>query len=429
MKKVIFLFCILIILSACKGYDLTEREKSTDTEPIAFIEENISQEELGEEENVSKEETELNEHEEETENIPTCGNEQELFVLAPLDPKYIKDITPLGNLAPSAHTFPTIHMYWNLKNSDEQEERSIAISSPFYAPSDMYITRMSRVKDIGDNGGLPDYGINFYPCKEVYAYFDHLATVSEEIEAAFEAASEDFCEEYTLYYESGPRDWSYCRKEVELFIEEGEYIGTVGGGKDQKALDVGIYDYRITAHTLANADRWEFYADGNLPYVTCPLDYFPDDIREAYESLIPKTAEPLCGEVVQDLPGTAQGNWFPEGTSSHFGTENEFLALVHDNYNPDQPVFSIGTSVGTIEYGEYIFTTKDSALINRDFSDLTPTKVYCYESLEPSGSGNSFDGTILVQMPDEETLLIEGQNKKSCDSSWKFSGKETRFER
>ncbi len=432
MKKRVWLFFLFLLLTACTTTIIEETEdisieETTDTSPKAI--ENLTDTEYIvpiTKENLPQEE----EYEQaSTEDIPSCGEEQEIFSLAPLDPENIKDITPLGNLAPSAHTFPTIHMYWNLKNSDEQDENSVALSAPIYAPSDMYITQMSRIEDVGDDGGLPDYSIRFYPCQEVYAYFDHLATVSGDIETAFEEASEDFCEEYTLYYESGPRTWSYCRKELSMFMKKGDYIGTVGGGQDQKSLDIGIYDYRITPHSLANPARWELYADGNLPYVACPLDYFPKEIREAYETLIPRKAEPVCGEVVQDIAGTAQGNWLPKGTSIHIGAENEFLALVHDNYDPSQPVFSIGTGVETILYGEYIFSVKEQGLINRDFSDITADKVYCYEGLEPSGSGNSFEGIIIVQISEQNTLKIEGQEKTSCASSWEFSGKETSFER
>lgn len=365
--------------------------------------------------------------------LSSCGAGKELFNISPLSTSDFTTITPLGNLAPSAHTFPTMHTYWEIRKTDPSDETSEAASVPVYAPSDITIVKMS-LTDAKNRQGYGDYAMEFQPCKEFVMYFDHLKTVSPTIKQAFDAAEEDFCEEYTLYYASGPIEWQLCKKTVSIEVKAGELIGTAGGDEGQRALDMGAYDFRIEPHTLANPNRWKYYADGSIFYVVCPLDYFTPEVKRDLESRLGgpegrRTIEPLCGTVVQDVPGTAQGNWVPKGTGLRIGAENEFLALVHDNFDPRVPAFSIGTAVRTFPYGAYYYTTHATGMVNRDFSDVVPGGVYCFEKLEDQ-YGESVEGIVLLQLASATELKIEKQDASQCGSGpWSFTSQADVFER
>jgi len=51
-----------------------------------------------------------------------------------------------------------------------------------------------------------------------------------------------------------------------------------------------------------------------------------------------------CGSVMQDIPGTAQGNWFLSGIKETY-TEDPHHALVCSNIRPGNAVLSVGNSV------------------------------------------------------------------------------------
>jgi len=72
------------------------------------------------------------------------------------------------------------------------------------------------------------------------------------------------------------------------------------------------------------------------------------------------------------VEGTKLGYTYPE---------DPHMALVHNNINPAQAVFSIGTSFTGVETGGYSFTPSASGLVNPDFSRVTADgKVYCFET-------------------------------------------------
>ena len=59
-----------------------------------------------------------------------------------------------------------------------------------------------------------------------------------------------------------------------------------------------------------------------------------------------RSVPPICGEHMQDLAGTAQGNWFrptpPGGEPSTADREDDDFAFAHDYVDPSVPVISLG---------------------------------------------------------------------------------------
>lgn len=348
--------------------------------------------------------------------LPTCGTNQVLFTHSPVNLDEIASITPLGNLNPPGHTFPVKHMYINLKNIDSSTdaEEPTPIRT-LYAPGNIVITQISLAEYL--DKGESDYSIDFSPCEEFFAYFKHLASLSDKLEQAFNQGKGDCWEE-----NPGGNRMRNCDKEVNIELEAGEVIGTVGGRTFN--FDFGSSDMRVDPSEAARYDR-RFEGIG---YVVCPLDYFSKDIKEALYAKLgdhssggqKRTIEPVCGTPHQDLVGTAQGVWYLQG-SSGLDKEDQHIALVHDNIDPRIPVFSIGTSLEKfgIESRTYEFEPKSTGFVDRDFADVKADgNIYCYEFNKGFGD-DVFQ--VLLQMETDEKLKIGKGRSTWCGSGpWDF---------
>ena len=135
-----------------------------------------------------------------------------------------------------------------------------------------------------------------------------------------------------------------------------------------------------------------------------------------------------CGSYLQDVPGTAQGNWFLSGIRKK-NPEGPHLALVHSNIHPARAVLSVGTSVQGLRSGKYEFLPVGQGLLDRDFKDITPDgRTYGFRVVRHDDI--AFDGVVIVRMPDVETLWIEALTGATTDpSSWAFTENKTMFER
>jgi hypothetical protein len=250
-----------------------------------------------------------------------------------------------------------------------------------------------------------------------------MSTVSNKLEESL-GGPDEWCHEYT----TGGILYRLCSNDVEIEVSAGEIIGTAGEHHDQ--LDFGAYDMRTEPLQYANPDR--FYKQ--LLHTVCALDYFTPELKEKLKAKLgdfqnQRTIEPVCGEVEQDEPGTAQGVWFVEDAESD-PSEDEQLALAHDNINPTTPVFSVGTSMekSGLGCGLYYFTKSDSGFVNRDFKDVIPDNMYCYEVTKRFE--NTVFSTIILQLTSSTTLRMERQDPTNCGSGpWSFGSTYTDFER
>ena len=73
--------------------------------------------------------------EQEKEQLPDCNNK--FFSTYPVDMSQVQGITPLGNLGPPGHTFPTDHTYLGVG------EYGSGKAFDLFAPADVYITQVS----------------------------------------------------------------------------------------------------------------------------------------------------------------------------------------------------------------------------------------------------------------------------------------------
>jgi len=352
-------------------------------------------------------------------NSNECTKEKTTFTVPPIDLDNITSIIPLGNLNPSAHTFPTGHMYYNIKTENDEFD-SPTIEADLYAPIDATIENISVMTFKNDNPPSKDYSISFRTCEDFRFYFIHATSLSSRLldEIVLE---DDDCDEY----ETGGRIYENCWKEVDIDIQAGEVIGTVGSGM-RTNFDFGVIDSRITPHTYANPERWKNNEDKF--YKVCSTDYYEGDLKQALEDKLgdwsgnKRTIEPICGTIAQDEPGTAQGLWVLKGTEE-ITKEDSHIALVHDNIDPRIGVFSIGTSLESIgiKSGTYRFDPQEFGEVNLDFNLIKPNgKVLCYEVGESfQDQDNSF--SILITLTSDNALKIGPLYSLECGNSpWSF---------
>lgn len=355
---------------------------------------------------------------------PLPGGENEpcpdspFFSVSPVDFSKIDHVVPLGNLNPPGHTFPTDHMYISLTRQPGANRPDIAT---LYSPGNLVITSVSASQHV--NAGFTDFDISLQPCDRVRIVLGHVSSLAPEL-----FGETDLEDGWTLVNEYTTGDETYRRwsKEYHIEVQAGEVIGTTGGNNDQWCLDIGVYDQRITTSQAANPERWRRH--GDYLFAACFLDYYGEgEVLESLISLVsrdPVDGEGLpCGSVIQDISGTAQGAWFLEG-APEYAQEDANLALVYSNFHPNQPVISTGTSIPGLVSGVYAFPPEDSGVLNRRFSDVVSgDDIFGYTFPE-------FPGTVIVFMPDPDTLWVEALPGGGTDPvSWKFSDDKTVFVR
>lgn len=378
--------------------------------------------------------------------LPECSSSNTFFSVSPISLSNITNIVPLGHVNPSGHVFPINHIYLYLNLFANRT----AIPTTVISPGNATIYKIERFiyyTDASRNAVLSyDYELSFAPCQNVSGFFYHLSSISNKLSSNF---TQPFA--YCTNVTAGSEIYQDCGKYVDINISAEEKLGTAGGvpGGSQ-ALDWVLEDFRITPLSFANNSRFIDTGQDYSRYVVCPLDYYGANMRSALYALlggdpvndanflnvVKRTTPPLCGSSDQDLPGTAQGNWFVNGAPMGFSfREDPNLALVHDNVNTSIGVFSVGTSMSPsgLASGAYYFTPTNSGLVNKDFSNVTSDgNIYCYQTTQQIfSSGTTPEKPIIIlQLVTSTHLRIEKLNANSCGSGpWSFDLGATDFYR
>ena len=351
----------------------------------------------------------------------TCWNDKAILVELPVANGDFLSITPLGNLNPPGHTFPTDHVYFMLQKLNQ----FAAAQAYVVSPADARVTRIVSSEHISDN--FTDYAIDFSPCRELVFRFGHMSSISETLATAMANATAS-CEPE---YETGGKRFRNCAADVMVQVSASEVIGTAGGNVGQFALDMWAFDSRTSGLNYANKARWY---DQQM-HAVCPLNYFKTELKDLLELMLMseggaiRTIPPLCGEVEQDEAGTAQGVWFAKSTTNTY-PEDPHAALVRDNFDPSLGAFSIGTSMQAsgLAPNVYYFQPTDIDYVNRGFAGIRADgKIYCYDTRADDGKKN----VVILQLTSATTLRMERVNAETCSISepWAFSDNAGDFER
>lgn len=321
----------------------------------------------------------------------------------------IRVISPLGNLNPPPHTFPTDHIYLYMA----------VFPSAIAAPGDIVVTEvLVQHRTGGGQPDLDDYAVTFFPCADVMIQLGHVARLGTQFSAKV-GALDGGC---GASYPTGGFTYQQCRKSVNISMAAGEAIGVTAG-----TLDVLARDRRVNLSWANTARLSDPVGDFGDNHVSCAIDYFVTPIIDQLRSKLGtqgaiRTTPPVCGEVAQDVPNSAAGRWFRPGSPSY--PEDPHLALAHDNVAPSLGAFSVGTSIPSLPANVYTFAPVPVGRVNLDFRYVTTVgEINCYAV--------SRNQRILLQLVSPVRIRMEGIGAGACGDAgtWAFSSGAVEFER
>jgi hypothetical protein len=343
--------------------------------------------------------------------LPGCPDSG-VFTLPPVSSDSFYRIMPLGNLNPPSHTIPTDHIYFVLNTMN-----NLPVETTVYAPSDIAIYGIKYSSYENKGATYEDYAIEFSPCKELHGFFGHVEISNDLKKQIVNMSSIEF---------QGPPGSKQYYYLLNYTVKRGDIIATVGSAKSQSAsLDLGIYDDRLSLGFINKQRFRQEYLQ-----TACPLDYFAEPLKTQLMGELKgnngqrRTKEPICGTNMQDVPGTAQGDWFNAPTAEgNVENSGKAASLVHD--------FGLGIDGKLVVGGEVAgpgiitFNPTHSGTINREPSEVVADgKIYCYQNDMTSGMYMPLEGKVIVQLVDANTLKIEHKNG-SCTGSETFANPYT----
>lgn len=355
--------------------------------------------------------------------LPACGGGEEeedaidrlddcpagpLFTVPPIALEDVVNFGTIGNINPPGHVIPSDHGGFYLRHTVLGDGTlGSPVLTDVMAPSNITIIMVAKGEEYDATGALinEDFAMEYSPCKQFKVKLGHVSTISEKLEKAL--TDWDKCESYMI----GSRNYHYCSQDVDFKVSAGDIIGTIGGPGGPLGMDFGGFDARINPLAFANPKR--YFTNRHMLdslHVVCPLDYYEEETKaKLYQTVgwtpfpgdpngfLARTVEPICGEYMQDKPGTLQGNWFltTDALESDF---DYHLAMVHWQPDPTQAILVIGLQPAGGFY--YQFQPEQSGLVNRDFPDIRADgNIYCY--------GNS--PRVLAQLLNDKEVRVEQQ--------------------
>ncbi len=336
-----------------------------------------------------------------------------LMTTLPLAEEDMEVIIPLGNLNPPGHTHPTDHLYYGLPYDEESGQRHLV---EVRSPADGRITSIDVSTKTEEGVVSFDYSLRFVLCPERTVKFGHITELSAPLRDALAGDEPDFCTEYG----DAQARYEFCSHGTDVVLRAGDPLGAAGGPTGTSAaLDLWMYDTALAPNGLLHSDE-----HSDVVYTRCGLDYFTDEQRDLQYELLGgwdgtrRTAAPVCGEIAQDLPGTAQGNWYADADAA--SEWDAHLALVHDNVDPAIAVIAVGGMIAGP--GLWTFAPRPDGTVNRDFASLAPgQQVFCFHEFDDASNRG---GSFLIRLVDDDTMLVE-QEPGSCSDGAAFASPVT----
>ena len=272
-----------------------------------------------------------------------------VFVICPVDTAYIYEASPLGNINPPGHTFPSNHIGFYIRGDE---------FIPVYAMAEGTITSLYY------NEWSDDYRIEFTYSESVLYYLDHICNLS-------------------IYTREGAS------------IEAGDLLGYAE--TSQGAFDIGVVNYTVENMFIVPDRYHEFYLFYDDPY-----EYFTDSIREILELKNPRIGEPKGGKVDFDLDRTLAGNWFLEGTpftwdASSYLYGDKQLAFVYDMYNASTIMIACGGTLQGAPFAYRVYGNKPDPASVTVGSGIIEYPMQAYIK----------DCTMLVEMIEDRRIRVQ----------------------
>ncbi|MFN8023096.1 MAG: hypothetical protein U0Q03_16335 [Acidimicrobiales bacterium] len=320
-----------------------------------------------------------------------------------VDPATVSYIDPLGAMT-ATHITPVDHIYVYYPDGPMAPDTNRVLS-----PAD---GRVVAIEDFQASNGYP------YP--------DHRIVI------------EHSCSLYSVFIHVGELRGPLADALVDGHLAEpvpvhaGEQIADDSADPN---FDFSTFDQSVVLD-LANpasyslAEQWKVHTAN-------PFDYFPDDVRAAYEQLSLRTEAPFDGRIDWDLPGTAMGVWFVEGTNGYRGMGDQtaaygnhgdvahgywdtHLAIAPDSVDRSSFVWSIGdwdgcpcqfTSVGGVDPSTIVASDTPTVVqlvertyVQADGSPMDPAHPTKGRRVQ---AGTTVVGLLALQVHEDGSMTVE----------------------
>ena len=267
---------------------------------------------------------------------PTC---------APSSIKFTSPVVPIAEMAPSipygmmvaGHVTPIDHGYLGIKvlgkvQSTKTESDYVPVTSP----------AAGTITSIGNLGGpatirvVIEHGCNV---STVYMVLNRLSGVLAS-----------YAEEMKV---------NGANKQVSIPVKAGEEFGR----QRDNMIDFNVWD---GTQWLSGFENPFSYTSGEAwkPFTADPLPFFTPELRTAIESFMQRTTSPRFGKIDYDVPGTASGNWFLDGTMGYSGRFiSEIASATGEMNNPTTPGKNeydwshLAIAPHEVDSGKWIFST------------------------------------------------------------------------
>ncbi|TVP53825.1 MAG: hypothetical protein EA351_14450 [Gemmatimonadales bacterium] len=352
------------------------------------------------------------------------------FTHLPVDGEAIRYFLVLGQFNPPGDVFP--------RGQTGLQLLSPALT-PAYAVGDVDVIHVESTHWIASptRQGHTDYAVGFRipECPAITGQYGHLADLEPHLQAELSGAQ---CEIYSTIDET----IESCETRLRIPVSAGTVLGQAGG--TITGLDFDLFDDRVTFDYVA-AHRYPmaWRAICPQPLFVPPLRDFLLERTGRGETV--RTAEPRCGTMEIDLPGTAQGMWTEEGHDLVLGhtTYDRFFALAPDDIRPDQfnilvtahPAFAVDPHGHVI----FAFEYQPEGRLNRRFADLPADgTLFCYEPVREHPDYFRAHGiSFLFALGADERVTVERRDHawdgspctNESPETWAFSEAAVRLMR
>lgn len=349
--------------------------------------------------------------------LPVCSEQgTAYFDRLPIAEQHIGRVHPMGELDPPGDAIPNSQSGFSYADA----EQDIAIVSP----GDVWVTVIESTEwlESPTRQGLTDYSLVIQPCRDIKVNLHHILELEPALLETLNSA-EPSCDEYAGVDET-VRSCTVFGLEIPL--ASGQAIGRAGRGVTL-GLDFDPGDQRVENY-VASPDR---YPKPHFDAI-CMHSLFVSDLAEYLYSVTGfmgevRTAEPRCGTVEVDQPGTAAGVWVRADQADaslrdDISVIEHFLTLAPHFIHPD---VSQSISPGMTELGARLWEvpTGGTGRVAVPFDQIAANgDIHCYEAM------GDVPASFLIALDASDQLSVEmiehvaGESPCAGDpSAWQLS--------
>lgn len=338
------------------------------------------------------------------------------------DASKMSHIVPLGAMETS-HITPIDHIYvYYPQGSEGSAPETFTVT----APADGAVVTVEDFQVTNDYP-YPDYRIVLEHSCDLYSVFIHVGELRGALAEAAQAAKA-----------SGSWQGRIAVKAGDVLADESAHPGY-----DFSTFATKVKHSMLNEASYMQMETWK-------PYTANPFDFFPANLRSAYEEKTLRTANPIGGEIFYDKKGTAQGVWFVEGTNGYRGNSDPkasfnnhgkiargywdtHLAIAPHNVDSSAFIYSIGDwegcpcqfmSVGNVDpssisAGEpVVVDLVEFEAVTPDGQKMNPQKPVRGYKLKP---GTKVLGSLALQVIDDGSMKVEKRPNEDAKSFTSFS--------